>query len=154
MLARQLWFGVAEAATGNGMQQLREIAVDQRHDRLALRIAEADIILDQLGTLVGKHQPGIKHSAEGRSCLGHGSGSRKNDLLHRPLLEVVGQDRSGGIGTHSAGIWAGVAFTDALVILCRGERYGVLAVDEREQAGLLALQKLLDDRWGVADRLD
>src|SRR5438309_2161374 len=121
MLARQLGLGVAEAATGYGIQQLREIAVDQRHDCLALRIAEADIVLDQLWTLVGKHQPGIKHSAEGRSRLRHGSRSRKNDLVHRAFLELVRQDWSGGVGSHSAGIWASVAFTDALVILCRGE---------------------------------
>ena len=68
----------------------REIAFDQRHDRFALGIAEADVIFDQLGPIGGEHQAGIEDAAEWSSCLGKCSRSRPDDLVHgSPLRSGV-----------------------------------------------------------------
>ena len=48
-----------------------------------------------------------------------------------------------------------VAVEDALVVLGRGQRHGALAVAQRQQRQLLALQVLLDhDPLGVEPALD
>src|SRR5690349_21170676 len=49
MLAGQLRLELAEPSGRDGVEQLGQIAVNQRHDRLAFGIAEADVIFDQLG---------------------------------------------------------------------------------------------------------
>ena len=53
------------------------------------------------------------------------------------------------IGAHAAGVGARVAVADALVVLRRGERQRVRAVDEREEARLLAVEELLDHDLGA-----
>ena len=107
-------------------QQFGEVAFDARHDRLAFGIAEADIIFDQLGAVGGQHQPGIEHAAKRRSGLGHGARGRLDDLAHRPRFELGGEHRGGRIGAHAAGVGAGIALADALVVLrrCRARRRG------------------------------
>ena len=62
---------LGQPAGRDRLQQLGEVAVDQRHDRLAFGVAEADIIFDQLGAVGGQHQPRIKHAAERRSGIRH-----------------------------------------------------------------------------------
>ena len=44
-----------ERSGRDGVQQLRKIAVDQWHDRFALRVSEADVIFDELGPFGGEH---------------------------------------------------------------------------------------------------
>ena len=52
--------------------------------------------------------------------------------------------RGGRVGTHAAGIGAGVALADAFVILAGGHGQHVLAVDHDDKAGFFAVEKLLD----------
>ena len=47
----------------------------------------------------------------------------------------------------------GIALADALVVLGRGERDRRLAVDQREQAGFLAVEKFLDHQRPIARRV-
>jgi hypothetical protein len=49
------------------------------------------------------------------------------------------------VRAHAAGVRAGVAVADALVVLRRPERDGATAVAEREERGLATLEQLLDD---------
>ena len=51
----------------------------------------------------------------------------------------------GRVGAHAAGVRASVAVEDPLVVLGGRERHGGLAVAQRQQRQLLALQVLLDD---------
>ena len=44
-----------------------EVAVDERHDRLRLRVAEAAVVLEHAGPLVREHQPGEQRPDERRS---------------------------------------------------------------------------------------
>ena len=143
-----------QPAGRDGVEQLGEVAFDQGHDRLALGVAEADVILDQLGPRVGEHQPGIEHSAERRPGGGHRARGGAHDLVHRPSFELRREHGSGGIGAHPAGVRTGIALAHALVILGRGERDGGLAVDEGKQARFLDVQEFLDDQRSVARGAD
>ena len=93
------------------------------HQHLAFGIAEAGIILDQLRPLGGQHQAGIEH-AEIRACLASASartvGSTISSIARRSSSGV--QHRRRAVGAHAAGIGAGVAVADALVVLRRAER--------------------------------
>ena len=72
--------------------------------------------------------------------------------VHDRALERRRQARRRRKRAHAAGVGAGVAVADALVILRRGERQRVAAVDEREKARLLAGEKFLDDDLGAGLR--
>ena len=63
--------------------------------------------------------------------------------MTRSLIGGV-DDRSRRIGAHAAGIRALVAVEGALVVLGGAEGSDGLAVREREEARLLAVEKLLD----------
>ncbi len=64
-------------------------------------------------------------------------------------MHRLGHHRRRRIGAHPAGIGAGIAVADPLVVLRRGQRQYVLAIDQREKAGFLAPEKLLDDDLGA-----
>ena len=57
------------------------------------------------------------------------------------------------VAAHAACVRALVAVEDALVVLRGRERHGALAVAEREQRELLALEELLEHHLGVAEAL-
>ena len=106
------------------------------------------------GPLGVDHQPGIEHAAIGDAAAGERGDGRPDDLRHHALGHRVGQDRRRRIGAHAAGVRALVAVEGALVVLRRAEGDDGLAVGEREEARLLALQEILDHqrRAGVARR--
>ena len=144
---------VGEHPVGRGHQRRQQVRLEARHQHLALRVAEADVELDQLGALLGDHQPGVEHALV-RLALGlHGGHGGRDDLVHDPPLHLGRHYRRRGIGAHAAGVRPGLAVADPLVVLRRGERQHGLAVDEREEAGLLAVQEFLDDQ-GVAGRAE
>mgnify|MGYP003829847287 CR=1 FL=1 len=60
--------------------------------------------------------------------------------------EVIGvvRNRRGSVGAHAAGVGAGVAIADALVILRHRERTSDCAVAQRHQAALWATEPLLE----------
>ena len=60
---------------------------------------------------------------------------------------------TGRVAPHPARVRALVAVEDALVVLRRRERHRTLAVAEREQRELLALEELLQDHLGLAEAL-
>jgi hypothetical protein len=57
----------------------------------------------------------------------------------------------GRVGAHAAGVRSLIAVEDALVVLRRRHRHGPLAVAQREQGELLALEVLLDEHARVAE---
>ncbi|MDT4815202.1 hypothetical protein FQZ97_482260 [compost metagenome] len=66
----------------------------------------------------------------------------------------LGSDHRGRrVGAHAAGVRAGIAVADALVVLAGGHGQHVLAVDHDDEAGFLAVEELLDHhpRTGVTE---
>ncbi len=68
-------------------------------------------------------------------------------MISRMVRSIIAGVMTGGrrVGAHAAGVGAGVAVADALVILRGRQRQRVLAVDEGEEARLLAFEEFLDD---------
>ncbi len=66
-------------------------------------------------------------------------------MVQNPLGHGGIEERIGGVDAHAAGVGAGVALADALVVLRGNERRDVLAVTEAEEADLVALEEFLDD---------
>ncbi|MNZ68661.1 hypothetical protein D3C78_869310 [compost metagenome] len=64
-------------------------------------------------------------------------------------MHFGGDHRGRGVGTHAAGVRAGVLVADALVVLAGGHGQHVLAVDHDDEAGFLAVEELLDHHAGA-----
>jgi hypothetical protein len=127
-----------------GDQRRHQIRHQPQHQHLAFRIAEADIVFDQLRAALGDHQPGKQHASVGRAHRLHGAHGRLDDLVHYALVHFRRHDRRRRIGAHAAGVGTLVAVADALVVLRRGKRDRGLAVAQREERGFLADQTILD----------
>ena len=108
---------ILQHAVAAGEQGGHEIGHQAQHQHLAFGIAEAHVVLDQLGALLRDHQSGEQHARERRAHLLHGGDRRFDDLLHRALCDVRRHDGRGRIGAHAAGVWALVAVEGAFVIL-------------------------------------
>ena len=90
---------------------------------------------------------------EGRAAPAQLVHDRLVDLrgdLARALRVDPGHRR---VAAHAAGVGTLVAVEDALVVLRGRERHGALAVAERQQRELLALEELLQHHLGLAEAL-
>ena len=76
--------------------------------------------------------------------LGERVDRRPEDLVHHPPLDLGRDDRGRAIGAHAAGIGAGIAVADALVVLRAPERDDDRPVGDGEVARLFAAHELLD----------
>ena len=95
-----------EPPLGGGEQRRQEIGVEPQHQRLAFRIAEADIVFDELWRAVLDHQPGIEHALERRAGVSHRAHRRLDDLRHDAAAERGRHDRRRRVGAHAAGVGA------------------------------------------------
>ena len=138
---------LVEPADRGGVQDRQEVAFEPHHQYLAFRIAETHVVLDELGTLGGDHQAGEEDALEGMAVRRHAADRRHDDLLHRALYHAGRHDGRRRIGAHAAGVRAGIAVADALVILCGGERQRVHAVAQAEEARLLAVEEGFHDHF-------
>src|SRR5690606_18522633 len=99
--------------------------------------------------------PGVEEAGVDVAFGGHAAHGWVDDFIHHPLVHVSSDHWSRGVSTHAASVRAGVAVADALVVLAGGHRQHVLAVDHDDEAGLFAVEKLLDHhaRTGFAERV-
>mmetsp|Transcript_76657 Transcript_76657/g.165874 ORF Transcript_76657/g.165874 Transcript_76657/m.165874 type:complete len:694 (+) Transcript_76657:3096-5177(+) len=121
-----------------------EVALQQRHDRLRLRVSEAAIELDDLRAVCREHQPGEEAAPELRLLTLHPLDGRHEDL---PLDALEHRGVDGGRrreGAHAAGVRALVPVEGALVVLRRRQHRHVGAVGQAEDGALRALHLLLE----------
>ncbi len=137
---------------GHRQHHCQQVTLETQHQHLAFGIAEPGVIFDQLGALRRQHQPGIEHAGEGRPLGAQRVDRRPHDPVDRLLLQLGSQDARGAVGAHAAGIGAGIAVADTLVILRRAEGQEGLAIGQDEQARFLTLQEFLDDDFGTRHR--
>ena len=81
---------VGEAALGRGEGEGGEVRAQQRQDRLGLRVAEADVVLDEARAVGGQHQPGVEHADVRRA----GGGEVVEDRLDERRHQLVGRVRN------------------------------------------------------------
>ena len=137
---------LVERAGDGVLQQVDEVRLQPHHDRLRFRVAHAAVEFERFDSaILADHQPGVEEAGVGDAVAFHAAYGRQDDLAHGFGVDFRSHHRSRRIGAHAAGVRAGVAVTDALVVLAGGQCQNVLAVDHDDEAGFLAFQKLLDD---------
>ena len=139
---RSMW---PSMPVGAAEQQLAEIGHQPRQQRLAFRVAEADVVLQQLRA-ARRSASGRRRARPGRACLRRPCRRRSAGTISAIARSVSAgrHARRRRIGAHAAGVRAGVALADALVVLRGAERQHARPVDQGEQARLLADQAVLD----------
>ena len=95
---------------------------------------------------VGHDEPAVEQADEGRA-LARRAGARWAAAIvsMTSSTKLVGQPGQRRVGAHAAGVGAGVAVADALVVLRGAERHDGVAVAEQEERDLLAGEELLDE---------
>ena len=148
-----------------GQQQLGQRVDQPGQHHLGLGVAEARVELDDLHAGVGEDEAGVEQADERRALgveladdgLGHLAGDEVDELLLAAELRAEPRERR--VGAHAAGVGAGVAVEQALVVLGGAERQHVVAVAEEEERDLGSGEELLDEHRaerqvlvGVGDR--
>ena len=138
-----------EATAQTRIDHFDQIGLQQGQDRLRLRIAEAAVVLEQLGSARCEHQPGVQHTHVRTTLRAHRVDRRLQDVDDDLLHQLRRARGGGGVRAHAAGVRPGVALADALVVL-RG-RHGDdrAAIAEGHERHFLAVEAFLDDDLAV-----
>ena len=139
------------ARLAGGEEELGQVRAQPRQHRLRLRVPEAGVELEHLGAIRADHQARVEDAAEGDAAGGHRRDDGAVDAVDE--LPDLGGAEAGDrrVAAHAAGVGALVAVEDPLVVLGGGERDDVLAVADRQQRELLAIEELLGDDGGRAE---
>ena len=112
-----------ERARGRLRKVHEQVAREPRHEHLAFRVAETNVVLEHLRALGREHQPAEQHAAERCTAAAR---ARAKVGKHRPLhhlVDDVGSDeRNRRVRAHAARVRALVAVERALVVL-RGRNH-------------------------------
>ncbi len=141
-------------AVDTGFERGNNVAFPASQHGLRFGIAEAAVEFDHARLAVMNHQPGVEHAFVGDAALFQLGQRAAIDFFADDFQHGVGGDRRGRVGAHAAGVRAEVSVEHALVILRRSEHHNMFAVDQRENGGFFADQKIFDHdaAAGVAER--
>ena len=138
------------------LDQVDQVGLEPRHDRLRFRVAQATIKFKGFRAAGGvDHHARIEEPGVGNAFRGHAVHGRHDDLAHDPRMQLGRDHRRGRISAHAASVRARVAILQSLVVLRRRQRQHILAVDHDDEARFLAGEKLFDDDagTGIAHRI-
>ena len=136
---------LCQCTRGNTFEKVDKVALQTQHHSLRLRVAHADIVLDDLRLAIN-----IDESEEDKAfildafrlqTLNSGTDNAVFHLFH-PCL--VGK-RNRAHAAHAARVQAGVALANALVVLRLGQNLIAVAIGQNKHTALDAVHKLLDD---------
>ena len=126
------------------VEHVEPVAVEAAQHGLDFGVAETDVEFKHLRLAAADHDADEDHAAEIEFFSLDALQERRQDFIVNLPPDAVIHHRGGGISAHAAGIEPGVAVADALVVLRRDQRHDRLAVAEREDRRLFAVQALLD----------
>src|ERR1041384_271282 len=138
-LAPPIELELVECAIGDGDGGLGEIEVHPRHNYLRFGVAEATVKLQHFRSVLRDHQPGVEDTLV-FDAFRPQAGQRALENLS--CIHIARYRR---IRTHAPGVWPGIAFKSALMVLRRRQQLQRLAVNEYHHARLFAGQTFLDD---------
>ena len=119
-------------------------------DHLRLRVAEPCVAFEQRRALGGQDQAGVEGTAERGAPAGELGEQRQVERRHDPCHGVIRQVRQRAVGAHPAGVRAGIAVTQPLVVAGSRQGEGRDPVGEGDDARLRTAQPLLDHDPGSA----
>ena len=140
---------LGDVAGGGGGQGLGKARLDAAHDRLRFRVAHAAVEFERLDgraafLVPADHQAGVKEARVHDAVFGHTAHGRLDDFAHRLFKDFVGHAGRGRVGAHAARVRALVAVEKTLVVLARGKRQHVFAVDHDDEARFFAREEFFD----------
>jgi len=135
-----------QAVLGSRLQDVGQIRLQPHQQRLALRVAEAHVVLEHLRALARDHQPGVQHPQKRHAFAFHGVYGRHQDVRFDPPQHLVAHHRRWAVGPHAARVRSAVAVIGRFVVLSRRQRQDGATVGDRQHAGFLAVQAFLDDQ--------
>src|SRR5437867_2904832 len=128
-----------------GLQHGHQVALHPNGDQLGFGVAEACVVLQDARSLLRQHQPHVQDAPVRPTFLGQPGDRRHQDPVH-DLMERVGVDvHRRRVAPHAAGVRAGVAVLEPLVVLAGDQRKDALAVRKGEERGLVSFQELFHD---------
>ncbi len=139
---------MVRGAVDGGVEEVDNVGLEAEEDGFGLRIAEAGVELEDHGTARGHHDAAEEDAFEGVAFGAHSVDYFLCDVAEKPLTHGGGGNAVSGVGAHAAGVRAGVAFADALVVLGRGDLDGVRAITEGEEGEFFAGEELFEDDFG------
>src|SRR5690606_5673722 len=102
-------------AVQRGQAMRHQIRLHTQHNWLSFRVTETAVVFDHFRVAGGvDHQAGVEETGVIVAFGGHTVNGRHNHFAHHAVVNVLGDHRGRGIGTHTAGVRAGVFVTDAL----------------------------------------
>ena len=122
-----------------------QIGSQPRYHHLTFGVAEAHVVLQDLGAGGGQHDSGVEDAPVRGAQPPEGLQRRGHGLRHDRFDHVGAAGGHRRVGAHPAGVGAGVAVADPLEVLGRRQRHSPLPVAQHEQRQLRAGQTLLDD---------
>ncbi len=134
--------GIGQRALGAGSHDLQQVTLQQRQHHLGLGIAEAAVVLDDLGAVRGEHQAEVQAALEGAALGVHGLNGGQEDLFHALGSNGRGVVGVGGHGAHAAGVQAGVVVVGTLVVHAGHHGLDYLAVGKAQHTDLGAGEEL------------
>ena len=131
-----------ESAVDPCLQEIHQVGLQARHDRLRLRVAQPAVEFEGFDLPLGiNHQPGIQKSCVGDSIGSHPTNRWENDFAQRPLMHLGRHDRSGRVRAHAARVGALIPVAQTLVVLTGRQCEDMFAVGHDDEAGFFAGQK-------------
>ena len=121
------------SAGGDPDQVLTDPGRKPGEHHLGLRVPKPTVELEHVGRTVRRqHQPGVQHALVGRALRRHLAQHGLEHLAAHPRQQRRRGHAHRGVGAHPAGVRAGVALSEPLVILRRREDHDAVAVGERQ----------------------
>ena len=139
------------AAGGHGLEDIIDIALEERQHHLGLGVAETGVELDDLDAVGSLHEAAVQDTAQRQSLGHHGPGGLAHDF-RIGIIHFLGRDeRQSGIGAHTAGIGPLVAVKRPFVVLRQRHRIHVLALHEAEEGELRSGEEILHHHPALAE---
>ncbi len=134
----------SESARGR-RERAQQVALDERQDRLRLRIAETAVVLEHARPVGREHEAGEEGADERRATQCELVQHRLDARLEQAGERVAVDARDGRERAHAARVRPLVAVVGPLEVTRGGERQGTRAVADGEDRELRALEQLLDE---------
>ena len=140
-----------QLAFGGGEDIGGEVALDHGEDGFGFGVAEAAVVLEDLGAVGGEHDAEVEEAAVGEAVLDEAGDGGLDDFLFDLGEEFGGGELAGGDGTHAAGVGALVGIADAFVVAGGHEDLVGVVTDGDEDGDLGAGEALLDEEVARAE---
>lgn len=136
-----------QASLSAGKEDLSKIGLlgKKRKDGLGLGVTESDIVLKNLGAILGKHDASEENTDKGEAILSHTSNGGLEDVLADLLEKLRSSNRSRGVSTHATSVQTSISFSNSLVILRRRKVDDGVTVREGQDRELITLEEFLND---------